>query len=92
MREYAKREKAASNSFENIRKDRGKNSQQVKEARKLHREANVPEGPYGTEKLDKFQEYLGPRGYKLIAVDAQRGGIIYTGEKFKKIPKIIRLV
>ena len=42
MREYAKREKGASNSFENIRKDRGKNSQQVKEARKLHREANVP--------------------------------------------------
>ena len=25
-------------------------------------------------------------------VDAQRSGIIYTGEKFKEIPKIIRLV
>ena len=35
MREYAKPEKGASNSFENIRKDRGKNSQQVKEDRKL---------------------------------------------------------
>ena len=92
MREYPKREKGASNSFENIRKDRGKNSQQVKEARKLHREANVPEGPYGTEELDKIEEYLGPRGYNLIVVDAQRGGIIYTGEKFKETPKIIRLV
>ena len=60
MREYPKREKGASNSFENIRKDRGKNFQQVKEARKLHREANVPEGPYGTEELDKFEEYHGP--------------------------------
>ena len=87
MREYAKREKGASNSFENIRKDRGKNSQQVKEARKLHREANVPEGPCGAEELDKFQGYLGLQGYKLIVVDAQRGGIIYTGEKFKEMPK-----
>ena len=46
--------KVESNTFENIRQDRGKNSQQVKEARKLHREASVPEGPCGTEELDKF--------------------------------------
>ena len=72
--------------------DQGKNSQQVKAARKLHREASVPEGPCSTEELDKFQEYLGPQGYKLIVVDAQRGGIIYTRGKFKEMPKIIRLV
>ena len=47
MREYAKRQVGEPNTFENIRQDRGKNTQQLKEAKKLHQEANVPEGLCG---------------------------------------------
>lgn len=39
MREYAKRQAGEHNTFENIHKDRGKNSQQLKEAKRLHDEA-----------------------------------------------------
>ena len=39
MREYAKRQAGEHNTFENIHKGRGKNSQQLKEAKRLHDEA-----------------------------------------------------
>ena len=45
MREYYKRQAGEENTFENIRQDRGKNSQQLKQAKKLHEEADVGEGP-----------------------------------------------
>ena len=51
MREYAKRQAGEQNTFENIKKDRGKNSQQVKEAKKLHAEVNIPEGPCGLKEI-----------------------------------------
>ena len=92
MREFAKREKGELNTFDNIGQDRGINSQQLKKARKLHQEADVPEGSCGTEESDKFQDYVGPQGYKIIVVCAQRGGVVYTGKKFKEMSKIIRLV
>ena len=60
MREYTKRQAGQQNTVENIRQDRGKNSQQLKEAKKLHEEAGVPEGPCGLEEIAKFQDYLGP--------------------------------
>ena len=83
MRDFAKREKGESNTFANTQQDRGINSQQLKEARKLHQEADVLKGPCGSEELDKFEDYLGSQGYKIIVVCTQRGGVVYTGEKFK---------
>ena len=91
MREFAKREKGKSNTFDNIQQDCVINSKPLKEARKLHQEADVPKGPCGSEELDKFRDYLGPQGYKIIVVRAQRGGVVYTGEKFKEMSNIIRL-
>ena len=92
MREYAKRQAQEPNTFENIRKNRGKNSQQLKEARKLHQEANVTEGLCGLEEVDRFQEYLGPMGFRIIVVEASRGGVVYTGDKFRDSEKIIAIV
>ena len=91
MREYAKKKAGEENTFETIRRHRHKNSQQLKEAKLLHQEAGVPEGPCGMEEIQKFQEHLGPRGYQLIVVDPARGGVIFTGEQFKSAPKVIQL-
>ena len=52
MREYTKRQAGEENTFENIRKDRGKNSQQLKQAKKFHEEAGVSEGPCGLEAIE----------------------------------------
>ena len=92
MREYAKRTKAEQNNFENIRNDRGKNSQQLKEAKRLHEEAGVVEGPCGLEEIEKFQDYLGPQGYRIIVVDARKGGVILKGEAFLEAKKKIEVV
>ena len=92
MREYAKRQAGEHNTFENIHQDRGKNSQQLKEAKRLHDEAGVAEGLCGLEEIDKFQDYLGPQGYRIIVVDACRGGVIFKGDAFKEAGKIIAIV
>lgn len=92
MREYAKRQAKEPNTFENIRQDRGKNSQQLKEAKKLHQQADVPEGLCGLQEINQFQEYLGPRGYRIIVLDAARGGVIFKGDKYQDAEKIISLV
>ena len=92
MREYAKRQAGESNTFENIRQDRGKNSQQLKEAKKLHEEAGVLEGPCGLEEITTFQDYLVPQGYRIIVVDAARGGVIFKGEAFLEADKTIAVV
>ena len=91
MREYAKKKAGEANTFDTIRRDRGKTSQQLKEAKRLHHEAGVPEGPCGQEEIEKFQQFLGPRGYQIIVVDPARGGVIFTGEQFKSSPKVIQL-
>ena len=91
MREYAKHKAGEENTFETIRRHRYKNSQQLKEAKLLHQEAGVPEGTCGMEEIEKFQQFLGPRGYQLIVVDPARGGVIFTGEAFKHTPKVIQL-
>ena len=64
------RKKGESNTFDNIKKDRGKNYQQLKHSRKLHQEAEVSEGPCAIDELDKFHDYLVQQGYKLIVVCA----------------------
>ena len=92
MREYAKRQAAESNTFKNIRQDRGKNSQQLKEAKKLHQEAAVPEGPCGLEDIEKFQDYVGPKGFRIIVVDAARGKVIFKRDKYEDEPHTIALV
>ena len=92
MREYANRQRGDPNTFENIRQDRGKNTPQLKEAKKLHKEANVPEGLGGLEEIEKFQEYLGPQGFRIIVVDATRGGVIFKGDKYDDADKTIALV
>ena len=92
MREYAKRQAGEKNSYENISKDRGTNTQQLKEAKKLYKESGVQEGPCGYEEIEKFQKYLGPQGYQLTVLDPVRCGIIFTGEQYKVAPKVIQLV
>ena len=91
MREHSKKQAGEPNTFDTIRRDRGKTSQQLKEAQKLYREAGVPEGLCGNEEIQKFQDYLGPQGYQLIVVDPARGGVIFTGEQYKSAPKVIQL-
>ena len=80
MREYVKHQAGQQNTFENIRQARGKNSQQVKEAKRLDKEAGVPEGPCGLEEIEQFQDYLGPQGYRIIVADAVRGGVIFKSD------------
>ena len=92
LREYAKRQAGETNTFENIRQDRGTNTQQLKEAKKLHQEANVPEGLCGLVEVNQFQEYLGPQGFRIIVVDATRGGVIFKGDKYENENRIIALV
>ena len=92
MREYAKRNKGEPNTFDNIRQDTGKNSQQLKEAKKLHQDVGVSEGPCGLKEIQKFQEYLGPQGFQIIIVDASKGGVILKGEAFLEADKTIALV
>ena len=92
IRGHVKRQAGQQNTFENFREARGKNSQQVKEAKRLHKEAGVPEGPCGLEDIAKFQDYLGPRGYSIIVVDAVCGGVIFKGEAFREAEKTIALV
>ena len=82
MREYAKKKAGEKNCYENVRQNRGKKTQQLKEAKKLYKEAGVPEGSCGYEEIEKFQEYLGPKGYQLIVVYPVRGGVIFTGEAY----------
>jgi len=92
MREYAKRQAGEENTFENIRQDCGKNSQQLKLAKELYKAADVHEGPCGLEEVQQFQDYLGPRGYRIIVVDASRGGVIFKGDAFQEAEKLIALV
>ena len=92
IREYSKRQAGEENTFENIRQDRGKNSPKLKQANKLHQEAVVSEGPCGLEEIEQFQDYLGPQGYRIIVVDAARGGVIFKGNAFHEEKKIIAFV
>ena len=92
MREYKKRQAGEHNTFENIKKDRGKNSQQMKKAKRLQEQAGVGEGPCGLEEIQKFQDYLGPQGFRIIVVDAVRGGVIFKGEEFLEADKTIAVV
>lgn len=92
IRGYAKKQAGESNCFENIRKDRGKKTQQLKIARELYKAAGVLEGRCGFAEIAQFQEYLGPKEYQLIVVDPVGGGVIFTGEAFKNAPKVIEVV
>ena len=93
MREYTKRQAGQHNTIGNIKRDRGKNSQQLKEAKKLHVEARVSESPCGLEDIQKFQDYLGRKGYRIIVVDAVGGGVIFKGDTFQEAAeKTIALV
>ena len=92
MREYARRQAGEPNTFENTRQDRGNNTQQLKEAKKLHKEACVSEGLCGLEEIETFQEYLGPKGFRIIVVDATQGGVIFKGDKYEDENKIIAIV
>ena len=92
MREYAYKQAGEPNRFHNIYLDRGINTMQLKEAKKLHEEARVPEGLCGLDEVAKFQEHLGPLGYRIIVVDAAQGGVIFKGDKFVEADKTISLV
>ena len=92
MREYAKRQAGDKNCYDNVRQNRGKKTQQLKLVKQLYKAAGVPEGSCGYEEIQKFQDYLGPKGYQLIVVDPVRGGVIFTGEAYKFSPKVIQIV
>ena len=64
----------------------------MKEAKKLHAEAGVHEGPCGLEEITKFQEHLGPQGFRIIVVDASKDGMIFKGDTFLEAEKLIALV
>ena len=64
----------------------------MKEAKKLHAEAGVHEGPCGLEEITKFQEHLGPQGFRIIVVDSSKGGVIFKGDTFLEAEKLIALV
>ena len=42
--------------------------------------------------MNTFQEYLGQQGFRIIVVDATRGGVIFKGDKYEDENKIIALV
>ena len=92
IREYAKRQAGEKNCYDNVRQNRGKKTQQLKLTKQLYKAAGVPEGSCGYEEIQKFQDYLGPKGYQLIVVDPVRGGVIFTGEAYKFSPKVIQIV
>lgn len=89
---FQKRQAGEENTFKNIYQARGKNSQHLKEAKKLHQQAGVPEGPCGLEEVKQFQDYVGPQGYRIIVVDAASGGVIFKGDKYQEADKTIALV
>ena len=64
----------------------------MKEAKKLHQQVGVPEGPCGLEEIELFQDYMGPQGYRIIVVDAARGGVIFKCDKCQDAPYRIALV
>ena len=64
----------------------------MKEAKRLHEEAGVGEGPCRLEEIQKFEDYLGPQGFRIIVVDAVRGGVIFKREAFLEADKTISVV
>lgn len=92
MHEFAKHKAGEPNCFENVCKNHGKKTQQLKLARELYKAAGVPEGPCGHAEIEQSQNYLGPKGYQVIVVDPVRGGVTFTGEAYKNAPKVIQIV
>ena len=64
----------------------------MKEAKRLHEEAGVGEGPCRLKEIKKFQDYLGPQGFRIIVVDGVRGGVIFKSEAFLEADKTIAAV
>ena len=60
---------------------------QARLAKQLHRDANVPEGSCRYEELEKFQAFLGPKGYKIIVVDYVSCAILFKGnvDEYNKV-------
>lgn len=65
---------------------------QLQWAYRLHREANVLEGPCGFEELQKFQDYLGPNGYQLIVVEPSKCLVAFKDSTYNEAPHWIGLV
>ena len=61
-------------------------------AKNLHREADVPEGPCGYQKLENFQDFVGPQGYQLILVEPSKCLIVFKQSQFNDAPHVIYLV
>ena len=64
---------------------------QARLAKQLHRDAGVPECPCGYVELEKFQAFLGPRGYKMIVFDYVSCACIFQGN-VDQYGKVIYLV
>lgn len=58
---------------------------------KLHRKADVAEGPCGREELKQFQEYLGPE-YQLVVLEGMKGKILFKDKAYNQAPKVIALL
>lgn len=58
--------------YENISKGRGV---QAYLAYQLHQEAGVPEGPCGSEQIQKIQDHVGPQGYQIKIFEGVCGAI-----------------
>ena len=69
--------KRLKNSYDNMRKGR---EEQERKAKKLHRDANVPEGPCGLDELRTFQAYLAPRYQMQVMCNTKPFALLYQGE------------
>ena len=61
MHEYAKHKAGEPNCFENVCKNHGKKTQQLKLARELYKAAGVPEDPCGHAEIEHISELLGTK-------------------------------
>lgn len=75
--------------YENISKGRGV---QAYLAYQLHQEAGVPEGPCGSEQIQKIQDHVGPQGYQIKIFEGVCGAIWYKDENFDAAPNKICLL
>ena len=60
-------------------------------AKQLHREAGVPEGPYGRAEIQQFQAHVGSEGNQIIVLEGQQGMIWYKDHTYDDAHKKICL-
>ena len=60
-------------------------------AKRLHRDAQVPEQPCGPSELDAFQAVLGP-DYQLMVLEGMKGNIVYKNQAYDAAEHVLALL